>query len=412
MSDGTVFSIKPTMAVQEVLMAHEAIWSINDTEGFRTTTKVHARGRKVSTPLTGAKCVIQCFPQGQPILPKGLSYGITFYPPASLVGNNIFPGNFVRVPTIAALACWKKYMHLKYPKVPLAVLEAVKLDDCILQEVTFVYLWLCETPEAAKVLHNRLYKHLKACLDGSTRYRPRGAGRARIPRKKARVRTDADLGDTFYADTSFGQARVYIKTDESPKTFCDLADREVLAKMYEKSAHVVRFEIEVDIGKIRYGADGDQAFSRNPAMWTTQFMPDDPAEIIWNEVRKEFSLNDSLAKHEPDADRVAALPSTYQVVLQEHLRGNADLLALVQDNKQLSRIGKRLMKDFKVNLNLPWVLQKKRTWSSWLAQRMRYSKRLSPSDLGEFTPHCLTAKSVLELTKELQLSFLGPTAVR
>jgi hypothetical protein len=418
MCDGLVIAIRPSSADCRLLENLKAFWSIDDTIGGVSVTAVHPRARNLVTPLTGAGFQVKCFPStlktGEDAVPVDLSYEVSFYPPASLTGNNIFPENAIRIPAEAALACWKDYMRRMWPTA-IDALDRITVADCSLRIVTMVYLWHCETGDAAKQLHNRMYRHVKAVLDGSTKSRPRDKLGKVIPNPSPKVRTDGQHGDTFYVDTPWGQIRCYIKTRHSAKNFCAVENQEVLELLYEQSSKVVRLEIELVVDKFRFGARPDERFPLNPEHWHQASLLQDPYEIVWESIRRYCRFDDTLAKHEPKGLKLKDLTADYQSVLAAHLAGEVLLQHPVidGDHKKLSRIAKRLMKsDIKVNLWLPWKLQQGETWSGWLGGLLQYKKRFRPSQAAELAPYCLGHHNVIGLRDKLleKIRDVGPAS--
>lgn len=394
MSDGEILFIKPPFDVAEALFKLNAWWSITDVEGGNPT-KAHGRGRNIETPLTGACGKITCWPEGtesdQRKGVRSLAYELSFYAPASLIGNNLFPQNLVRVPAEAALAWWKGYMRRRYGHSPVLaqVLDRITLADCQLGRITAVYLWKFESPEAALVFHERLRTHCKAYLDKDLRRCEVDAlGRSR-PRKY-RVRDDGHDGDTFYVDLPWGgQLRCYIKVRDSKRAFC-LLEGEVKDEMFTRAACIVRAEVEVDVAKFR-SAQGD-VLPVCPANWNRDNMAD-PYELIWEAVREELALDGSLAKHDP-TERLSSLPEAYREVAAAHLKGE-DLRAACPDDKMRSRIINRLRRsEGRLWCYLPWQVQKSETWSSWLEAKTRYADRFRPELEPAVSQHSLTEANV------------------
>jgi hypothetical protein len=406
MSDGFIVFIKPQAEDAEVLLQRQAFWSINDVDGDRTT-KMHSRGRRVLTPLTGAQCRLSCWPQGTPFDMKArtptLAYEASFYSPASLAGNNIFTESLVRVPVDAAIAMWRSYMLARYGSDAMVktALANVTSADCELHRVTVVYLWDCETPRDARKMHKRIFQHARAILDKDSRrsYWTEG-GEQRAINGVERVRTDAQYGDTFYITLPWGQARVYIKTQHSAKSFCAISDEEVAQQLFERAERVVRFEVDIVVRRFAFGHKGQERFPLNPTKWNSTDMPFDPYEVIWNEVRRELRIDDSLAKHPPKRDKVAKLPDDHVSLMAMHMKGFTDLDTIIPDSKRRSRIVKRLDKaDFRIDCHLPWEVQRRETWSSWLSSRMTYEQRLRPREHALMAIHSLTGDNVIDLTR-------------
>jgi hypothetical protein len=404
MSDGLTLAIRPSAEDRELLKMLHAWWSKDDTEGGKRT-KQHSRGRTFKTPLTGAGCKITCWPTGFPEEQRNgrlgdLVFDISFYAPASLMGNNVLPANVVRVPASAALATWKDYMLKTYRSIGVeaALMGRVTLEHTELRFVTFVYLWECAGPDEARVLHKRLYEHAKTVLDRTSRYRP-SADRDKSS-NKPKVRTDADLGETFYFDLAdWAQGRAYIKVPLA-RSFFKVEDKTAADALFCQADCIVRVEIEVDIAKFRCGPKRDQRFPLNPQKWSKEFMPRDPFEVVWEEVRNLLAINGSLAKHNPTPQAIDELPPEYGELFRGHLAGK-DLSIIEPDPKKGSRICRRLLKDYGVDCFLSWANQKHRTWSSFLGKRMRYANRYRTGCDLLLAENSLTNDNVTILTEAL-----------
>lgn len=405
MTDGLRLTVRPTTTQADLLQQHGAVWSINDVDGGRQT-RAHGRGRMLKTPLTQAGGKVTCWPEGSPSEQrKGigkLSYELSFYPPASLMGNNLFPQNLVRVPAEGALIWWKAYMRTRYGTsgVVEKVLEEINSSHCAVNSFDAVYLWEFASAKEAMTFHERLYTHCKAYLDKDSRRCVEDAlGRMR-PQGIPRVRTDAGEGDTFYVDLPFGFMRAYIKVPGSEKAFSQFQSEDIEAKMFERATRVVRLEVNVDVRKFRIGAG--ESFPLSPAHWTRESMPRDPFEIIWEKTRSELALDGSLAKHNP-TKYMEKLPQDYRQLGATHLQGG-DLVAACPDAKKRSRILKRLRRDARLSGTLPWEIQRSETWSSWLEARTRYEYRLRPERDAVVGAYSLTENNVIQLKDAMAAS--------
>lgn len=394
MSDGVVLLVRPPFDIADALFERRAWWSLTDVEGG-SPTKAHHRGRSIETPLTGAGGKITCWPEGtkgdQRKGVKSLAFELSFYASASLIGNNLFPQNLVRVPAEAALAWWKGYMRRRFGHDPVVVqlLDRITLADCQLSRITAIYLWEFESPDAALVFCQRLHTHCKAYLDKDLR-RCKVDALGRTRPSEHRVRNDGRDGDTFYVDLPWGgQLRCYVKVRDGKRAFC-LLEGEAATELFSRAARIVRVEVDIDVAKFR-SRQGD-SLPLCPANWNRASMSD-PYELIWDAVRAELALDGSLAKHDP-MERLKSLPEAYQKVAEAHLKGEG-LRDVCPDEKMRSRIIHRLRRsEGRLWCYLPWQVQKSETWSSWLEARTRYADRFRPELDQAVRAHSLTEDNV------------------
>jgi hypothetical protein len=193
----------------------------------------------------------------------------------------------------------------------------------------------------------------------------------------------------------FGRAHASVRrqSNESPAVYSKTVSN---VAIHAAMRCLLCVEVEVDLGKFAVvkGNGLTFKFPRDYQMWTKENLPNNPLEIVWNEVLKALRLDVPLATTESAVD-LDGLDWMQRQVAEAYLEGKylRALEGMPKDSKEILAMREVLASTANVDIFIPFVIAKLNL-SKNLGPKLAFGKRFDPG-ADEVLGHCTLSKKTL-----------------
>lgn len=287
----------------------------------------------------------------------------------------------------------KKNLRPMFPSLDESVVESITADHCQLQSIRLgIYFKFDSEAMARKALFD---------LDRQAKITRGNLFDFSVKSAKLDVGVVPDEcnhhGITISLPFGHAHASVRRQSNESPAVYSKTVSNVVI---HAAMRFLLCVEVEVDLGKFSVAKSNGLTFKfpRDYQMWTKENLPNNPLEIVWNEVLKALRLDVPLATTE-SAVNLDGLDWMQWQVAEAYLEGKylRALEGMPKDSKEILAMREVLASTANVDIFIPFVIAKLNL-SKNLGPKLAFEKRFDPG-ADEVLGHCTLSKKTLAEAK-------------
>lgn len=290
------------------------------------------------------------------------AYEVELNPPACIIGNNLLLVNNVYKGGIAALYLLQYW--LAEQGCSIKELNAISTDTAVIKSVTLTYLADCSSNEEAHAERNNMYSHGDALHNKKSR---------KVPLKKSQVyKVGGDENATVYMNHHDYKISCYVKDVIVGGASSNFASAEVEDTLRKEAEKYLRIELKANE---RWLTSHDRQSIKS---WRHLKGRPSPYCIGMETIRAYLRLDDDLRIRSPKPEHLEKLSEYEGKLLRGHLKGRSarNHVSLKGSNsRKFYPVRKRLLKKIRIDLNIPWEVQRSKlrpSLDALLSTQVRY----------------------------------------
>jgi predicted DNA-binding ribbon-helix-helix protein len=374
MSDTLEILIKtPHMGYEEFSEQYKLnVWS--SPSYFQEKIDVGGKIKKITSPLTNAEFEISAFIDRNSALVEGII--MKYNPPACFLGNNSFVDVLVYPSVKLALQLLK--IHLKSSGVSQLAVDQLKIKNSKLLKLTTTYMAECEDEDDALMKREMVVNRIDNIFFNKNSMVRWIHGSKEDYSFYLNVRNyPLYSGYVKYKDIKYKNKRKLYDGDGR-------LDSEIKKKIYALSGRYLRIEGAVTAAYLEKHYPG----MSKVVAWKNKVNSDKVVDGIFETFRSMLRLNDNLRHNKHRLCDLEKLSQKIQDFLEIYYVGNECKYLEKLTKNQRYELRKKILKDARIAINIPWKFHKKLKDMGWFVQPekikiLKNHRKISPYVFNE-----------------------------